>query len=208
MIDGNTGEKSLKKSLSFNLNIITMTFKSLKILVVIFVFSCSSEVRNEMKPLVERTNKEVRHIDANHRVEIIEDDFHEGDSLYKIRAYQQEGFLLKLVGVINTPHFEREDYFYFVNNAPIFSGHLVNEKDDLLAAEYKYYYEGDEIVEALYWEDHYQPGKQFPHEKFQEFTPSIDSLMKTEKDRIDFLLTKIRMEGFEIKHLNENLQAN
>lgn len=178
------------------------------LLIALILASCGNEVRKEKRPMVERTNRKVNYIDSNHRVEIIEDDFHEGDSIYKIRAYSHDGLLLKLVAVMNTPHFEREDYFYFENNAPIFSGHLVNEKDDHLAAEYKYYYEGDEITEALYWEDHYEPGKRFPHERFAEFTPDQDSLMKSERERIDFLLGKIDMEGFEILHLNENLEAN
>lgn len=177
-------------------------------ILVAFTLSCGNEVSKEKRPLVNSTNRKVRHIDSNHRVEILEDDFHEGDSVYKIRAYKHDNDLVKLIGVMTTPHFEREDFFYFENNAPIFSGHLVNEKDDRLAAEYKYYYEGDQITEALFWEDHYTPGKRFPHESFEEFSPDIDSLMQTEKSRIDFLLTKIELEGFEILHLNENLEAN
>lgn len=175
--------------------------------VVLILFSCGSEISSEKRPLVDAINFKVRNIDRNHRVEIIEDDFHEGDSIYKIRAYYFDNYLVKLIGVMRTPHFEREDFFYFENHAPIFSGHLINERDDHLAAEYKYYYKGDLIDEALYWEDHYVPGEKFPHEKFSEFNPNMDSLMKTEKDRIKFLLTKIEMEGFEIKHLNENLEA-
>lgn len=171
------------------------------------LFSCGSEISKEKRPLVDKINFQVRNIDRNHRVEIIEDDFHEGDSIYKIRAYYFDNYLVKLIGVMRTPHFEREDFFYFDDHAPIFSGHLINERDDHLAAEYKYYYQGEIIDEALMWEDHYVPGEKFPHEKFTEFVPNMDSLMASEKSRIRFLLGKIEMEGFEIKHLNENLEA-
>jgi hypothetical protein len=173
----------------------------------IIVCACGGEISAEKKPLVDAVNFKVRNIDRNHRVEIVEDDFSEGDSVYKIRAYYFDQYLVKLIGVMRTPHFEREDFFYFENHAPIFSGHLINERDDHLAAEYKYYYNGDKIDEALFWEDHYTPGEKFPHEKFAEFSPDMDSLMTTEKERIKFLLTKIELEGFKIKHVNENLEA-
>lgn len=183
--------------------------KKLPVLVLSILFvACGSEISSEKRPLVNSINKKVRNIDRNHRVEILEDDFHEGDSVYKIRAYYFDNYLVKLIGVMRTPHFEREDFFYFENHAPIFSGHLINERDDHLAAEYKYYYDGEMIDEALFWEDHYVPGEKFPHEKFAEFSPDMDSLMASEKDRIGFLLKKIEMEGFEIKHLNENLEAD
>lgn len=117
--------------------------------------------------------------------------------------------LLKLVGVLRTPHLERDDYFYFEKHKPIFSGHVVVMRDDQSAAEYKYYYGKDgRINESLYWEDLYETGKQFPHEHFEEFEPNIDSLMTTEKERLDFFLTKLDVEGFEIHHINENLGAN
>ncbi len=176
---------------------------------IVFCFflltACQNEVRKEMRPLVNSTNKKVANIDANHRIEILEDDFVSGDSLIKIRGYSMDGQILKLVSVLSTPHIIRDDYFYFENDHVIFSGHLVNNKDDLLAAEYKYYYEGDKIVESLYWEDHYEKGKRFPHESFQEFEPNMDSLLTSERDRILYLIEKLTMDGFVVKHLNEHL---
>lgn len=176
---------------------------------LIFLAACSSEISKEKQPLVDHVNKKVDDIDANHRVQIIEDDFHEGDSIYKIRGYFMDNFLLKLVGVLHTPHVERDDYFYFENNKPIFSGHVLVMRDDQIAAEYKYYYGNDGYVnEALYWEDHYEKGKQFPHEHFEEFEPNMDSLMTAERERLKFFLAKLNVEGFEIHHINENLGAN
>ncbi len=172
------------------------------------LFSCSNPVRKEMRPLVNKINEKIGHIDSNHRIQILEDDYVSGDSLMKIRGYSMDGKLLKLVSVLNTPHIERDDYFYFENEHVIFSGHLMNDKDDLLAAEYKYYYDGDQIVESLFWEDHYQRGRRFPHESFEEFQPNMDSLLTSERERINFLIGKLEMEGFIIKHLNEHLQAN
>ncbi|MFT7031015.1 MAG: hypothetical protein ACJA2C_002416 [Marinoscillum sp.] len=103
----------------------------------------------------------------------------------------------------------RDDYFYFENNAPIFSGHLVVSKDDQIASEYKYYYGEDGYVsEALFWEDSYTVGKRFPHEHFEEFNPDIDSLHDWEEKRLKFFLEYLNLEGFEIMHLNENLEAN
>ena len=175
----------------------------------LILFSCQQEVvRKELRPLVNRTNEKIGHIDSNHRIQILEDDIVSGDSLWKIRGYSMDNKLLKLVSVLNTPHIERDDYFYFENEHVIFSGHLMNNKDDLLAAEYKYYYDKDEIVESLYWEDHYERGKRFPHERFREFEPNMDSLLESERERILFLMEKLSMEGFIIKHLNEHLQAN
>jgi hypothetical protein len=171
----------------------------------------SNVVKEENRKLVEITNKKINRIDNNGRVEIIEDDFHDGDSVYKIRAYYNDvdmKYLLKIVSILRTSKMDRDDYFYFENNAPIFSGHLVNERNDHDAAEYKYYYQDDMIVESLYWEDHYEPGKRFPHESFEEFEPNMDSLMETERERLFFFLSKLNMEGFEIRHLNENLEAN
>jgi len=183
--------------------------RNLYLLVLLaFVFSCSSEISKEKRPLVNNINTIVSHIDSNHRVQIIEDDYKEGDSLIKIRGYSMDGEMLKLVAVTKTTHFERDDYFYFHNGHVIFSGHMVNLEDELLAEEYKFYYEGDNIGESLFWKDHYERGKRFPHEKFQEFQPNMDSLLKRERERILFLVYKLETEGFEIKHLNENLEAN
>ena len=176
---------------------------------ILVLISACSEIKEENRPLVNEINEKVRHIDGNHRVQIIEDDFHQGDSLYKVRGYFMEDQMIKLVGVLHTPHYDRDDYFYFEDHHPIFSGHLMVYKDDRLAREVKYYYTKDgQIAEALYWQDHYQPGKRFPHEHFEEFDPARDSLIRTEQDRLAFFLNKLNMEGFEIKHLNENIQAN
>ncbi len=175
----------------------------------LIVMSCSSEVSREKRPLVDAVDNKVRDIDANHRVSIREDDFHQGDSIYKIRGYFMDETLLKLVGVLHTSHIDRDDYFYFDEHVPIFSGHVVVSKDDNIASEYKYYYGADGFVdEALYWEDHYTPGKRFPVEHFNEFEPDRDSLRQAEEERLLFFLTKLEMEGFEIRHLNENLDAN
>ncbi len=183
-------------------------FFSLAILVSLVLFSCTDPVSKEKRPLVSLANKKIRQIDGNHRVQIIEDDFHEGDSSYKIRAYYMDDDLLKIVTILRTSNYERDDYFYFENNRPIFSGHLFNEKNDHLASEYKYYYDKGTVVESLYWEDHYTPGLRFDHERFQEYEPNIDSLMSSEKERLQFYLSKLDMEGFEVLHLNENLDAN
>ena len=175
---------------------------------LVLFFGCS-EISKVKLPLVEAVNRKVNNIDSNHRVRIIEDDFHQGDSIYKVRGYLMEGMLLKLVGVLYTSHIERDDYFYFENHEPIFSGHVVVSKDDMVASEYKYYYGKDGYVdEALYWQDHYQRGKQFPHEHFSEFEPDKDSLRAAEEKRLRFFFQKLDMEGFEIRHLNENRDAN
>lgn len=183
-------------------------FFSLSLAVVILA-ACTPDISKEKRPLVDAINKKVDNIDANHRVQIVEDDFHQGDSIYKVRGYFMDNYLLKLVGVLHTPHIERDDYFYFDNGKPIFSGHILVDRDDLAAAEYKYYYGADgSIREALFWEDHYQKGKQFPHEHFKEFEPNQDSLLATEKERLMFFLGKLDVEGFEVRHQNENLGAN
>jgi hypothetical protein len=171
-------------------------------------FACQNEVSREFERLVDITNSKMRHIDGNHRVGIVEDDFHEGDSIYKIRAYYYNQDLVKLVSVLRTPHYERDDYFYFESNTPIFSGHLMNERDAHEAEEYKYYYDDGVIVESLYWKDKYEPGVRFEHDAFQEYLPNTDSLMQSEINRFSFLITKLEMEGIEIMHLNENLEAN
>ena len=56
--------------------------------------------------------------------------------------------------------------------------------------------------------DKYERGKQFPHEKFTEFEPDQDSLHQKEEERLQFFLSKLNVEGFEVKHENENLGAN
>lgn len=180
----------------------------LPIAIFLVLASCQQEVSKEYEKLVDITNLKMNHIDGNHRVAIVEDDFKEGDSVYKIRAYYYNQDIIKLVSVLRTPHYERDDYFYFENKAPIFSGHLMNERDAHEAEEYKYYYRDGRVVESLFWKDTYEPGKRFRHEAFQEFSPNIDSLMSSEKERFNFLVTKLELEGIEIMHLNENLEAN
>ena len=175
---------------------------------VFILASCGSEIKKENRKLVEVIDYKVKSIDHNHRISIIEDDFIQADSAYKVRGYFNEGRLMKLVGIIKTPHFERDDYFYFENEKPIFSGHMMNFMDDRLAEEFKYYYQDGKIVESLYWEDHYKPGKRFPHETFEEFEPDMDSLMQEEESRMAFFISKLESEGFELKHINENLEAN
>ncbi len=175
----------------------------------LFFIDCSSEISKEKRHEVDVINQKVHHIDLNRRVSIVEDDFHVGDSIYKIRGYFMDEMLQKVVAILHTPDYDRDDYFYFENHQPIFSGHLVVDKKNSTAAEYKYYYDGDGYVdEALFWEDHYEYGKQFPHEKFKEFYPDVDSLREEEETRLQFFLEKLEMEGFEIRHLNENLSAN
>lgn len=171
-------------------------------------FGCS-EVSKDKRPLVAEVQEKVRHIDANHRVKIIEDDFHLGDSIYRIRGYYMEGALLKLVGVLYTSHIERDDYFYFEGEEPIFSGHVVVSRDDQIASEFKYYYGKSGFVEeALFWKDKYIKGEQFPHERFAEFSPDRDSLKISEDVRLNYFMEKLKQEGTEIQHLNENKDAN
>ncbi len=178
-------------------------------LIPLIFWACNpSPVKKENRELVASINQKIARIDANHRVQIIEDDFHEGDSIYKLRAYYMDNYLVKVVSIMRTSNFEKDDYFYFDEHEPIFSGHLTNERDAHLAGEYKYYYRGGEIVESLFWEDHYIPGQRFPHEQFTEFEPNMDSLMEMERLRLQFCLMKLEMEGFEIRHLNEQLDAN
>ncbi|MEO9483407.1 MAG: hypothetical protein ABJG47_08185 [Ekhidna sp.] len=176
--------------------------------VTCLLWSCGSEVKKENRKLVEAIDYKVKNIDHNHRISIIEDDFVRADSAYKVRGYFNEGRLMKLVGIIKTSHFERDDYFYFENEKPIFSGHMINFMDDRLAEEFKYYYHNGGIVESLFWKDYYEPGKRFPHETFREFEPNMDSLMQEERDRMSFFLSQLEKEGFELKHINENLEAN
>lgn len=175
---------------------------------ILFLGCQQTEISSEYKSLVKLINKKIDLVDSNHRVTILEDDFHEGDSIYKIRAYYLEDYLVKIVSIMRTSEVERDDYFYFDAHNPIFSGHLVNERNEHLAAEYKFYYDEGEVVESLFWKDSYIPGQRFPHEHFEEYTPDLDSLMVSEKNRLMFCLKKLEMDGFEIKHLNENLDAN
>ncbi|MFY0689529.1 MAG: hypothetical protein JXQ90_20330 [Cyclobacteriaceae bacterium] len=177
------------------------------IVILIAIVGCNP-VKKENRDLVKLINYKLAHIDGNHRVQIIEDDFHQGDSIFKIRAYYMDEYLVKIVSVLRTSHIERDDYFYFEKNEPIFSGHMYNLRDDHSAEEYKFYYENGRIEESLYWADTYEPGKKFPHERFKEYEPNVDSLMESEKERLTFCLEKLAMEGFEILHLNENLEAN
>jgi len=177
-------------------------------LCLLLAFACS-DVSKEKRPLVRSVNKKVSDIDANHRVKIVEDDFHSGDSIYKIRGYFMDKHMLKLVGILHTSQIDRDDYFYFEKNSPIFSGHLVVHRDSKQASEYKFYYGSSGMVsEALYWEDEYEVGKRFPHEHFIEFDPDKDSLRTSEEERLFFFLSALNLEGFEIQHLNENLEAN
>lgn len=78
--------------------------------------TCTSEGSKEKKPLMENINKKVDDVDANRGVDIYEDDFHSCDSIYKIRGYFVNGKILKLYSSGG----ERDDYFYFENNEPIF----------------------------------------------------------------------------------------
>ena len=179
---------------------------SLIILLSVFaLYSCSSEMDN----YVESINAKAKEIDTNRRVEIKEDDFHHGDTIYKIRGYYMDDVLLKMVGITRTSHMERDDYFYFDHKGePLFTGHLVNKKDQHDAAEYKYYYKENKIVASMFWEDHYTPGKQFPHEHFEYFNPDIDSLVEVEDQRLAFFKKKLASEGFAVQKENENLEAN
>lgn len=178
------------------------------IFIFVVCFACS-EVSKEKRPMVEALENKIRNIDSNHRVRIEEDDFHQGDSIFKIRGYFMGEDLIKLVGILHTPTLDRDDYFYFENHEPLFSGHILIDKGTQTAEEYKYYY-GDDgyVAEALYWKDHYKAGAKFPHEKFKEFSPEKDSLRNSEERRLYFLLVRLEMEGIVIKHLNENLEAN
>lgn len=179
-------------------------------ILVLTIFLLAACVSEKSSPsLVEVVNSKISHIDANRRIRIVEDDFHKGDSIYKIRGYFMDDFLQKLVAVMHTNQLERDDYFYFENNEPIFSGHVVVSKKDRLASEHKFYYgKGGFVEHAVYWEDHYTPGKQFPHEHFVPYDHDKDSLREADASRLKYFMSLLDMEGFEIKHLNENLEAN
>ncbi len=182
-----------------------ITTYTLTLSILIGLFSCSSETDR----YVDAVNFKAKEIDSNRRIEIVEDDFHEGDTIHKIRGYYMDKVLLKLVGITRTSHMERDDYFYFDNEGkPLFTGHLINKRDEHDAAEYKYYYKDNKIVASMFWEDHYQPGKQFPHEQFSYFSPNLDSLYRIENQRVIYFKEKLETEGFEIHHENENLEAN
>lgn len=179
------------------------------ILILLFIASCSSSgVKNKNKHHLKAIDIKIKKIDHNHRIKIVEDDFVEENKMYKIRAYYSEGILQKLIGITKTPHFERDDYFYFENHHILFSGHMINMVDEHLAEEFKYYYFEGKIIETLRWEDHYKPGKRFPHEHFESFEPNMDSLVKSENNRLNFFLEKIDKEGFTLKKINDNLEAN
>ncbi|MEM9895408.1 MAG: hypothetical protein AAF789_03490 [Bacteroidota bacterium] len=178
------------------------------IFVAVNFFKGGSEVRKEFRPLVHAIDLKVKGIDHNHRVQIVEDDYVHEDSVFKIRGYYNHGKLIKLVGITKTKNYERDDYFYFEANEPIFSGHMINFRDTQFAEEFKYYYKQGKVVETLFWEDNYTPGERFPHETFEEFTPDMDSLMKEEKQRVAFFVDKLDSEGMEIKRVNDNLEAN
>ncbi len=172
---------------------------------ILLLASCETETDK----LVDAINFKAKEIDANHRVQILEDDYHEGDTIYKIRGYFMDGQLLKLVGITRTAHFVRDDYFYFDHAGhPMFTGHMMNLMDEHDAAEYKYYYHNGELFASMYWEDHYVPGKQFPDEHFEYFSPDLDSLTAIEDERLSFFKQKLNEEGFSVQEENENLEAN
>jgi hypothetical protein len=172
------------------------------------LMGCGNRISSENQALIDQTNRKITLIDQNHRVQIVEDDFHSGDSIFKIRGYFMDDELVKLVSVLNTPDMERDDYFYFDDNVTIFAGHLFNQRNKLHASEYKFYYNKGQIVQAYFWEDDYKRGQRFPHENFEIFEPNMDSLNRSEKQRFEYFISKLEMEGFEILHLNENLDAN
>lgn len=178
------------------------------ILLVFIMLSCGDGVDSESRKKIKDINRKITLIDQNHRVQIVEDDFHLGDSIFKIRGYFMDDELVKLVSVLNTPTMERDDYFYFDNHVTMFAGHLYNERDKFHASEYRFYYENGVIFEALFWEDDYKRGQRFPHERFRAFNPNMDSLTRSEMERFNYFMSKLEMEGFEILHLNENLDAN
>ena len=184
-----------------------MKTSTLPLMYVLIFFGC--EESREKEAHINSVNKKIEHIDGNRRIRIVEDDFHTGDSIFKIRGYFHDEFLQKVVSVLHTNSFERNDYFYFDNHSPIFSGHVMISKVNHTAEEYKYYYGRDGFVKhALYWGDHYSPGKKFPHEHFVNFDHDKDSIRESEEERLQYLLSLLDLEGVEIKHLNENLGAN
>ncbi|MEQ9231047.1 MAG: hypothetical protein RIF46_10225 [Cyclobacteriaceae bacterium] len=180
---------------------------SLLIVCILTLIGCHSDLSKTGK-LVESVNKKVSAIDQSHRLQIIDDDFVEGDTLFKIRGYYQDRQLLKLIGITKTTHFERDDYFYFEGGKQLFSGHMMNFRDDRIAEEFKYYFENGSIKKSLMWKDTYTPGKRFPHETFKSFSPNLDSLMKEEKQRVAYFSELLNKEGRELLEQRENLEAN
>ncbi len=179
----------------------------LLIVCILLITGCHSDLSKKGK-LVEAVNKKVSEIDHSHRLQIIEDDFVRGDTLFKIRGYYQDHHLMKLVGLTKTPHFERDDYFYFEDGQQLFSGHMMNFRDDRIAEEFKYYFENGTIKKTLMWKDTYTPGKRFPHETFKSFSPNMDSLMREEKQRVAYFSELLNKEGRELLEERENLEAN
>ncbi len=184
------------------------TIQPLAIVVLFLIFSsCEEKLKNKAQHVVDKINEEVHNLDVRRRISIKEDDYIHGDTTFKIRAYSVDGILKKIVSVTYTAHFERDDYFYFdIHNHLMFSGHLMNEKDDHLASEFKYYYQDDEIVAAYEWEDHYKPHKPFPHEHFRLFHPNLDSLKDEDQKRLHFFIDKLDKEGYFIKFEKPNTQ--
>ena len=165
-----------------------------------------SDLTDEQQALIDRINREVHHTDVRRRISIVEDDYKEGENLFKIRGYFAEDKLIKIVAITRSVHGERDDYFYFDNNDNVyFTGHLVNDRDHHTAKEFKYYYENDDLKVALHWEDQYDPTKPFPHEHFEPFELNWDSLLTEENNRIAFFKEKIYSEGFTLQRENPNL---
>ena len=180
---------------------------SLLIVVVLTFTSCHSEMSQQGK-LVEEVNQKVSKIDHNHRVQIIETDHPIDGSTWKVRQYISNNERVKVVAVVMNAHYERDDYFYFDGGEKIFSGHMINFRDERLAEEFKYYFKDGKLVRSYMWKDHYTPGKRFPHEQFELFEPNMDSLINEEEERLAFLLELLKKDGREIKSENENLGAN
>ena len=173
--------------------------------ILVIVTACSSLTQEE-QDLIERINRDVHHTDVRRRISIVEDDYKEGEDLYKIRGYFADEKLIKIVGITRSVHGERDDYFYFNDEGGVyFTGHLMNDKDHHMAKEFKYYYENDDLKVALHWEDEYDPTKPFPHEHFEPFQLDWDSLLREENERIDFFKEKIYSEGFLLQRENPNL---
>ncbi|MEQ9425931.1 MAG: hypothetical protein RJQ09_16015 [Cyclobacteriaceae bacterium] len=170
------------------------------------VFTACSDLSSDQQKLVETLDRQVHHHDLMRRISIIEDDFVEDGVSYKLRAYLSDDELIKIVGVTTSPHFERDDYFYFNHDGDlIFTGHLINDRDHHIAREFKYYYKDGEVALPLHWEGEYDPKKPFPKEVFTPFQLNMDSLNNEEKSRLAFFMDKIQTEGFLIKAQNDNI---
>ena len=179
----------------------------LLLIVIVLTFSCHSEMSRQGN-LVEEINQKVSKIDHNHRVQIIETDHPIDGSTWKVRQYISNKQRVKVVAVVMNAHFERDDYFYFEGGKKIFSGHMINFRDERLAEEFKYYFENGKLVRSYMWKDNYTPGERFPHEEFELFEPNMDSLIQEEDNRLAFLMELLEKDGREIKAENENLGAN